>query len=85
MDAELLSDIGERQPVGVALRCLGDEGTCHFADDAAPRNALLIKVTDHRCPVDAVSTPQRIDRRPFLVEVCQLIDVTWRQPSLDRV
>jgi hypothetical protein len=35
--------------------------------------------------MDAVWTLQRIDRRPFLVEECQFVNVSFGQPPLDGV
>ena len=85
VDTELRSDIGERQPLGVAFGGLGDQGVGHFPGDAASARASPIELSDDRGSVDAVAPSQRIDRRPLLVEVHKFIDDTSRQPPLHRV
>ncbi|MGO8826938.1 MAG: hypothetical protein ACLQU9_17115 [Acidimicrobiales bacterium] len=84
MDTELGSEIGDRQPLGVAFGGSGDQGVGHFPGDAAG-HASPIEVSDDRGPVDAVAPCERMDRHPLLVEVRKLIDDTSRQPPLHRV
>ena len=85
VDTELRSDIGDRQPLGVAFGGSGDQGVGHFPGDAASGHASPIELTDDRGAVDAVAPSERIDRRPLLVEVRKFIDDTSRQPPLHRV
>ena len=85
VDAELGSDIGERQPLGVAFGGSGDYGVGHLASGAAPRCPSLIEVVDERGAVDAVAPCERIDRHALLVEVHKFINDTRRQPALHRV
>ena len=87
MDTELGSDIGDRQPLGVAFGGSGDQEVGHFPGDAASGHASLIELTNDRCPVDAVLPSERINRLVVrrVVEVRKFIDDTSRQPPLHRV
>jgi len=85
VDTELRSDIGDRQPLGVAFGGSGDQGVGHFPSDAATGYASQIELSDDRGPVDAVPPYERIDRRALLVELRKFIDDTSRQPPLHRV
>ena len=85
VDTELESNIGKRKPLGVALGGLSDQGIGHFPGNPAAGHASSIELGDDRGPVDAVPPSKRIDRRPLLVQVRKLIDVTSRQPPLHRV
>jgi hypothetical protein len=78
VDTELGSDIGDRQPLGVAFGGSDDQGVGHFPGDAAAGHASPIELTDDRGPVDAVPPSERIDRRPLLVEVRKFIDDSRR-------
>jgi hypothetical protein len=54
VDTELGSDIGDRQPLGVAFGGSGDQGVGHFPGDAAAGHGSPIELSDDRGPVDAV-------------------------------
>ena len=85
MDAELGSNVSERQSGGVALGRSGNRGVGHLADSSTPGYAPPLEVIDDGDPLDEVMTPQRVDRCPLAIAVDQFIDLGRRQPALDRV
>jgi hypothetical protein len=75
----------ERRALLVSCGCERGRFVGHLPDDAAAPDARLVEVVDDAGPVDFVETGKPVNRRAFLVEVDQLVDLGLGKPSLHRV
>ena len=85
MDAELVGHDHERSALRVACRGQGNRLVGQLPDHPPTGDTGPVEVVDHRRSVQLISAGESVNRRAFLVEADQCIDVGRRQSSLDRV
>jgi hypothetical protein len=83
--AELARNQSERRALLVACRGQGYRLIGHLSGDAPSGNAGPVEVVADGGPVDCVLTSGCVDRGTLSVQVDQLFDLRYRQPSLNRV